>query len=78
VKRAPRGAVVGVTMRVERTVKYKATTRSARAKHAINHFAIESRFAQRLGFLHIKILPLAKATEMFAPKARLKTKDPIA
>ena len=32
-------------MRVERTEKYKDTTRSARAKRAINRFAIESRFA---------------------------------
>ena len=29
---APRGAVVGITTSVERTEKYKATTRSARAK----------------------------------------------
>ncbi len=34
VKRAPRGAVLRITTRAERTKKYKATTRSARAKHA--------------------------------------------
>jgi hypothetical protein len=63
VKRAPRGAVVEVTMHVERTEKYKATTRSARAKHAINRFAIESRFEQRLGFLHILARPIERLKE---------------
>ncbi|PIR84877.1 hypothetical protein COU16_00640, partial [Candidatus Kaiserbacteria bacterium CG10_big_fil_rev_8_21_14_0_10_47_16] len=41
-----------ITTSVERTEKYKATTHSARAK--INRFAIvsQSRFEQRLVFLH--------------------------
>ena len=44
-----------ITTNVERTEKYKATTRSARAK--INRFAIvsQSRFAQRSVFLHCSI-----------------------
>ncbi|PIR57499.1 MAG: hypothetical protein COU72_00590 [Parcubacteria group bacterium CG10_big_fil_rev_8_21_14_0_10_41_35] len=44
VKRAPRGALVRITIRAERMIRVRATTRSARTKHAINRFAIENRF----------------------------------
>jgi hypothetical protein len=40
--RRVRGALIRITTSVERTEKYKATTRSARAK--INRFAIGNRF----------------------------------
>ena len=40
--------VVRITTRAERTEKYKATTRSARAKHAISHFVTERKLEQRI------------------------------
>ena len=59
VKRALRGAVVSITMSVERTRKYKATTRSARAKHAINREA-SGRYAIDFARIPSAIATLAK------------------
>jgi len=52
VKRAPRGALVRITMRAERMIRVRATTRSARTKHATNRFAIENRFELGLKYTH--------------------------
>ena len=78
VKRAPRGAVVRITMRAERTEKCKATMRSARAKHAINRFAIESRFERRLKYLHKQGLRQKSDQHQPAPKARAQEKQSVA
>jgi len=58
----------------ERKIKFRVTTRSARA---ISSF-FQNKFAQRLVFLHKTILPLAKATENGAPKARKQAEYAVA
>jgi len=69
-----RRADVSVTTLSERKIKFRTTTRSARA---ISSF-VQKKFAQRLVFLHKTILPLAKATENGAPKARKQAEKAVA